>query len=75
MLLLEELHAAGIDFILELIHGEWWISLGNEDDDYPASTEVGLKTWPEVEAWLIENVCRCYPKSAFAQKHALRTLR
>lgn len=73
MRLLQDLQADGIDFILTLAQGEWWIGLGNEHDDYPAETRVSLKTWPEVEAWLIDNVCRHYPDSTFAQKYTRHT--
>jgi hypothetical protein len=68
--LFDDLQSSGIDFLVELIKGEWSVRLGSQMDGYRASAD-GLKTWRDAETWLVASAARLFPDSEFARKYHL----
>lgn len=46
----------------------FFVWLGNEFTEPSAAMDAPVQTWAEVERWLIETACRCFPDSAFARQ-------
>lgn len=68
MSVIQDLYDSEINFSLEVFWDAGFeIRLGDTKNGFPAHTRV--RTWADVEAWLIEAVRVLYPDTAFAVKY------